>query len=69
MRAKPKFGGTLQTPEYYADVSNVLNVLREYSTLNTMADHLNAQGFVTPSGKPFNKQRVANFLRSPHYKH
>lgn len=67
MAAKPRFGGTLQTPDYYRAVSSVITVLREYSTLNTIAGHLTAQGFLSPSGKEFNKQRVANFLRSPHF--
>jgi hypothetical protein len=67
MPAKPRFGGPLQTPDYYQAVSNVITVLREYSTLNTIAAHLTAQGFLSPSGKEFNKQRVATFLRSPHF--
>lgn len=67
MSVRPRFGGPLQTPEYYQSVSAICNVLRDYSTLATIALHLNAQGILSPSGKPFNKQRVANFLRSPHY--
>lgn len=67
MPIKPRFGGPLQSPDFYIAVSNVVAVLREYSTLNTIAGHLNAQGFLSPSGKPWNKIRVANFLRSPHY--
>lgn len=66
---KPSFGGTLQDANYYIAVSNVIHVLREYSTLNVIATHLNTNGFVSPSGKPFNKSRVATFIRSPHYKH
>jgi len=66
---KPRFGGTLQDANYYVEVSNIINVLRDYSTLNVIASHLAAQGFLSPAGKPFNKSRVASFLRSPHYKH
>jgi len=66
---KPTFGGTLQDASYYTAVSNIINVLREHSTLNTIASHLGAQGFLSPSGKPWNKSRVATFIRSPHYKH
>jgi len=65
---KPSFGGTLQDANYYVAVSNVINVLRDYSTLNVIATHLNTNGFRSPSGKPFNKSRVATFIRSPHYK-
>jgi len=69
MSIRPRFGGPLQAPEYYAGISVICNTLREYSTLATIAMHLNTNGFTTPTGKPFNKQRVASFLRSPHYKH
>jgi len=67
MSVRPRFGGTLQSPEYYAAASVICNTLREYSTLNVIASHMNSQGLVSPSGKPWNKSRVANFLRSPHY--
>lgn len=66
---KPTFGGTLQDADYYLAVSKVINVLRDYSTLSVIATHLNSNGFRSPSGKPFNKSRVATFIRSPHYKH
>lgn len=67
MPVRPKFGGPLQAPDYYVAVSNIIKVLRDYSTLSTIAGHLAAQGFLSPSGKTFNKQRVANFIRSTHY--
>lgn len=67
MPVRPSFGGKLQAPDYYSAVSSVIAVLREYSTLNTIASQLNAQGFLSPSGKQWNKQRTANFIRSPHY--
>ena len=69
MPVRPRFGGPLQCPDYYLAVSAVCNVLREYSTLATMASHLTAQGFLSPSGKPWNKSRLVSFLRSPHYNH
>jgi len=68
MPVRPTFGGPLQDDDYYIAVSSVISVLREYSTLATISQHLNAQGFLSPSGKPWNKQRTANFIRSPHYK-
>lgn len=64
---RPRFGGAKQDASFYIAVSNIINVLREHSTLSTIARHLAAQGFLSPSGKPFNKSRVATFLRSPHY--
>lgn len=67
MPVRPTFGGKLQAPDYYVSVSNIVAILRSYSTLATIAGHLQGQGFLSPSGKPWNKQRVANFIRSPHY--
>jgi hypothetical protein len=64
---KPGFGEPLNPPSYYAEVSSIITVLRDYSTLKTIAGHLHAQGFLSPAGKEFTKQHVANFLRSPHY--
>lgn len=68
MHAIPGFGTPKRTPEYYAQVSAIIAVLRPYSTLRTISNHLNAQGFRAPSGMEFNKQAVANFMRSPNYK-
>jgi len=67
MPVRPTFGGTLQAPEYYKSVSAICNVLRTYSTLRTICTHLTAQGFNSPSGKPWDKSRLVSFLRSPHY--
>lgn len=67
MPVRPKFGGALQEPSYYRSVSAICNVLREYSTLKTICQHLTAQGFLSPSGREWNKSRIVSFLRSPHY--
>ena len=67
MPVRPKFGGALQEPAYYTAVSAICNVLREFSTLKTIASHLTAQGFNSPSGREWNKSRLVSFLRSPHY--
>ena len=68
MPAKPGFGTPLQLPLYYQNVSNIIAVLRPYSSLRVIANHLSAQGFSTPTGKTFTKQHVANFIRSTQYK-
>jgi hypothetical protein len=68
MQAIPGFGSPKQTPEYYELISAQISVLRPYSTLKTISDHLNSAGFRAPSGMKFNKQAVANFMRSPHFK-
>lgn len=67
MPVRPEFGGRKQSPEYYTAVSSIVFVLREYSSLSTIAGHLAQQGFLSPSGKPWTKYRLANFLRSPSY--
>lgn len=64
---RPRFGGAKQDAGFYVAVSNIINGLREHSTLTIIASHLSAQGFLSPSGMPFNKSRVATFLRSPYY--
>ena len=64
---RPRFGGPLQNPDYYLSISAICNVLREFSTLKTIAQHLTAQGFLSPSGREWNKSRLVSFLRSPHY--
>ena len=68
MNAIPGFGTPKNLPQYYELISAQISVLRPYSTLRTISDHLNAQGFRAPSGMKFNKQAVANFMRSPHFK-
>lgn len=68
MPNKPGFGTPLQTPQYYSNVSDIVSILRPYSSLRVIANHLTAQGFFTPTGKTFTKQHVANFIRSTQYK-
>lgn len=67
MAKKPEFGGPLQPAQYYKDVSAIISILRPYSTLRVIAAHLHSNGFLSPSGMPFNRMMVANFIRSPHY--
>jgi hypothetical protein len=61
--AAPGFGQKLKTPDYYAQVRDIIAVLRGHSTLRTIAAHLTAQGFATPTGLPFTRDRLATFLK------
>lgn len=61
---KPTFGGRLNTPQYYSSVDSICRMLRPAATLRTIANHLNAAGFKTPSGLIWDRQRVANYLRN-----
>lgn len=61
-KAVPAFGGKLCTPEYYASIISIINVLRPMSSLATIAKHLNRQGFSTPAGLPFSRGGVSNFI-------
>lgn len=61
--AIPAFGKQLRTPDYYSTVDSIISVLRPYSTLRTIAGHLNSQGLQTPSGLDWNRERVAQYLR------
>lgn len=64
MLAAPGFGQRLHTADYYSAIKAMLGVLRPLSSLRTIADHLNRQGFSTPTGLPFTRDRVATFIRS-----
>lgn len=59
----PSFGGRLQADAYYSQISQVIGTLRNVASLNTIAAHLNAQSLTTPTGLPFNRERVRAFLR------
>jgi hypothetical protein len=61
--AAPGFGSKLKTPDYYSQVGDIISVLRGHSTLRTIAAHLTAQGFTTPTGLPFTRDRLATFLK------
>jgi hypothetical protein len=67
MPASPGFGTPKQLPEFYKQVSDIISVLKPYSTLRTISIHLNNQGFRTPMGKLWCRQSVANFIRSSGY--
>lgn len=67
MPACPGFGTPMQLPEYYEKVSALVAALKPFSTLRHIALHLNKEGFQTPSGKSWNRQTVANFVRSSGY--
>ena len=57
------FGGKTKSDEYFKAVNAVIAVLRPYSTLRTISEHLNSQHLTTPTGLPWTKQRVATYLR------
>lgn len=62
--AVPKFGGRLKTDDYYQNLNSTIRVLRGYSTLRTIANHLNAQLFTTPSGKDWTRDRLASYIKT-----
>jgi hypothetical protein len=64
LQATPSFGGRLNNQSYYDAVSGIIRVLRPASSLRIIANHLNKAQFLTPSGLPWNRDRVANFLRN-----
>jgi hypothetical protein len=61
--AIPAFGKPLRMPDYYVAVDGVISILRPYSTLRTVSNHLNAQGLKTPTGLEWNRERVAQYIR------
>jgi hypothetical protein len=61
--ASPAFGGKLKTDEYYIQVRDIIRVMHGYSTLRRIALTLNEQGFTTPTGLPFTRDRLATFMK------
>lgn len=61
--AQPKFGAKRMVPEFYFAIDSVVNTLRPYATLRTIADALNKAELPTPSGLLWNKDRLAAYLR------
>lgn len=62
--AKPTFGGKLKQPAYYSEVRAFIESLRDTKTQRHIALMLNSAGYRTPTGRPFDRQGVANFLRN-----
>jgi hypothetical protein len=62
-KARPEFGKPLMQPAYYASVRAFVESLRETTTQRNIADQLNRAGYRSPTGKPWDRQKVANFLR------
>jgi hypothetical protein len=61
---QPAFGGKLKTPAFYDAVNSCIRVLRPYSTLRTIANHLNSVGLKTATGLIWNRERLANYIRN-----
>ncbi|MQA39624.1 hypothetical protein [Rugamonas aquatica] len=64
LHAPPTFGGKLNNDRYYEAVISTISALRPASSLRTIADHLTTAGFLTPSGLPWNRRRVSDFIRN-----
>jgi hypothetical protein len=62
--ATPRFGGPRNVPSYYAALNDIIRTLRPASTLRTVCYHLNAQGFKTPSGLEWTRERLAGYLHT-----
>jgi len=61
--AIPAFGKPLKSPEYYATCDGIINTLRPYSTLRTVAAHLNSLGLRTPGDLEWHRLHVSNYIR------
>jgi hypothetical protein len=64
MSVKPTFGGRVRASDYYDQIVAFITPLRETLTLRAICAALNTAGLTTPSGLPWNKVRLANFIRS-----
>jgi hypothetical protein len=64
LNAPCSFGGKLKAAEYYTQIASIVGVLRPMSSLRAIANHLNANGFKTPSNLEWNRDRLANHIRT-----
>jgi hypothetical protein len=60
----PTFGGKLRDTSYYAQVTNIIRILRDKTSLRLIAEHLNRNQFTTPSGLPWTRARVSEYIKS-----
>ncbi|CAN7418468.1 hypothetical protein [Massilia sp. LjRoot122] len=61
--AIPAFGKPLKTAEYYQMIDGIVNTLRPFSTLRTVANHLNSLGLRTPGDLEWHRLHVSNYIR------
>ena len=59
----PSFGGKLKTDDYYTTIRAYIQSLRTTTPQRQIAGMLNSAGYRSPTGKPFNRATVSNFLR------
>ena len=64
----PVFGGKLRDSGYYAQVSQIIQILRDKASLRLIADHLNRNQLTTPSGLSWSRARVSEYIKSTAYK-
>ncbi len=62
-KAIPEFGKPLRNASYYALVDGIIKTLRPFSTLRTVANHLNSLNLRTPSELEWHRMHVANYIR------
>lgn len=58
------FGGPRQPNSYYSTVRALIHELQPTSTLRSLSVDLNNRGFTTPTGLEWNRDRLANFIRT-----
>jgi hypothetical protein len=63
VQAIPKFGGKRNALDYYSAVNTIIRTLRPQATLRVIAQHLAANGFLTPSNLVWTRERVATYIQ------
>ena len=64
LNARPQFGGKLNISSYYQQVNAIIKVLRPTASLRIISEHLNGQGFKTPTSLAWNRDRLANYIKT-----
>lgn len=62
--ARPAFAAKKKQPDYYLSVQAFVQSLQTTKTLRQIAELLNQAGYRSPTGLPFDRQRVSNIMRS-----
>lgn len=63
-QTRPRFGGKLLSAEFYSQLDSVILSMRPHTTQRAIANRLNELSLTTPTGLPFNRNRLAAYIRN-----
>jgi hypothetical protein len=60
----PAFAGKKKLPRYYEIVTGIIQTLRPMSSLSIIAQHLTAQGLLSPSDRQWDRHLVSSYIKA-----